>query len=99
MVPISAVYVRMSSLLADLGSIASDLNAEIKGLKDRIRNLGISWLGTAYETYSIRLIKDLEIMERTSEGVIEMCGLLCLSLSRYQDTEMKTSDIIGGLER
>ena len=38
-------------------------------------------------------------MERTSTDIMIMSGLLYISLSRYQETEMKVADIIGGLGR
>lgn len=99
MIPLSAVYVRMNGLLEELGTIAVRMNREIGRLREGAQLLGISWLGTAYEAYSRRLLSDIENMEHTSEDIMIMSGLLYMSLSRYQDTEMKVSDIIGGLGR
>lgn len=97
--PLSAVYVRMNALMEELGTIAVKINREIAGLRDRARPLSISWTGTAYEAYSRRLLSDIEKMERTSTDIMIMSGLLYISLSRYQETEMKVADIIGGLGR
>ena len=97
MIPIDAVYISMNSLLSELGTASVNLNREINGLKDRLQTIGISWKGTAYEAYSVRLFEDLETMEHTSAGILMMCKLLYSALSMYQQTEMKVADIIGGL--
>ncbi len=99
MVPINALYVRMSELLNELGTLSFGMIREITGLRERLSGIGISWSGTAYEEYSRRLLRDLDTMENTSKGIAVMCSLLYISLSRYQDTELKVADIIGGLGR
>lgn len=97
MLAINAVYVRMNGLLTELGNASVNLYREIAGLKDNLKNMGISWAGTAYEAYSLRLFEDLETMELTSARVVVMCELLYCALSMYMETEMKVADIIGGL--
>lgn len=99
MIPLSAVYVRMNGLLEELGTIAVKTNREIARLNDTIQSLGINWDGTAYEAYRRRLVSDIESMECTSEDILIISSLLYVSLSRYQETEMKVADIIGGLGR
>lgn len=95
--PLNAVYVRMNELLEELGRVTAGVGREIACFKDRAEVLGISWLGTAYEVYSRRLLSDIEAMEQILAEVVVMCSLLCTSILRYQETEMKVSDIIGGL--
>lgn len=99
MVPINAIYVRMRELLNELGILSVCMTCEVTDLKERLAGIGISWSGTAYEAYSRRLIRDLDTMENTSKGIAVMCTLLYISLSRYQETELKVADIIGGLGR
>ncbi|MBR4719087.1 MAG: hypothetical protein IKP31_02465 [Lachnospiraceae bacterium] len=97
MIPIDAVYIRMNGLLINLGTASVNLYREINDLKDRLQTIGISWSGTAYEAYSMRLFDDLRAMEHTAAGIVVMCELLYSALSMYQQTEMKVADIIGGL--
>ena len=97
MEPLSAFYVRMNGLLLDLAGVSSHISCEISKLKDNLSDIGISWKGTAYEAYSRRLFEDIESMERMAGGMVKFCSLLYISLTRYQDTEMKVADIIGGM--
>lgn len=96
---LSAVYVRMNASLCDLARVTLSVRREITRLKDSINGIGISWKGTAYEAYSRRLYEDLESMEQVSEGMVTFSSLLYIALTRYQDTELKVADIIGGLGR
>lgn len=99
MQPVDAVYIRMSSLLSELGVVSKRICDELEGLKERLKYLGISWEGAAYDEYSRVLAEDISVMEMTAYSIQVMYRLLNTSLTRYQETEMKVYDIIGGMGR
>ncbi|MCR5235535.1 MAG: hypothetical protein K6E53_16775 [Lachnospiraceae bacterium] len=97
--PVDAIYVRMSSLLSELGTVSKRMCDELASLKDRLKYLGISWEGSAYDEYMRVLSEDIMLMEMTAYSIQVMYRLLNRSLTRYQETEMKVYDIIGGMGR
>ena len=99
MLPLSAVYVRMKELLDELGVVSENLYVKITGLEDAISNLGISWEGTAYEQYSIRLRDDLNFMKAKALNLKVMYLMLSTLLAGYQNTEINVGSVIGGLKR
>ena len=96
---ISAVYVRMSTLLDELGEAAFGFYNEISMLRDKLSRLGIAWEGAAHDEYLRVLLEDIEFMEAWAEDIGTMYSLLRIALSRYQYTEMKVNSIIGGLRK
>ncbi len=96
---VDAVYVRMSLMLTELGTVSKRLYDEINSLGDRLKYLGISWEGEAYDVYSRTLLSDLCLMELTACNLKLMYGLLHTALTRYQETEMRIYDMIGGMGR
>ena len=96
MVPVNAIYIRMRDLLDEFGNASFRLTNEIAELKENLRDLGISWEGAAYDEYSRVLLSDLDHMESMAAGIGTMYTLLFLALSRYQETELKVSGMIGG---
>ncbi|MCR5357662.1 MAG: hypothetical protein K6E63_09730 [Lachnospiraceae bacterium] len=99
MKPLSAVYVRMKGLLDELGVVSENLYGKIAGLEEAISGLGISWEGTAYEQYSIRLKDDLNFMKAKALNLKVMYLMLSTLLAGYQNTEIKVGSIIGGLKK
>ncbi|MCR5604139.1 MAG: hypothetical protein K6G27_10625 [Lachnospiraceae bacterium] len=97
MQPISAVYTRMDDLLSGLGEIAGKINKEVSLLQDKLKNLGISWEGAAYDEYSRALLGDFLIMQMTAANIQVMYTLLYKALSVYQQTEMEVMGTIGGM--
>ena len=98
MQPISAVYTRMNGLLKELGVAAAHMYKEITSLRDRLKNLGISWEGAAYDEYSRVLLEDLMLMEMTAANICVMYRLLLGGLTGYQQSEMQVADLIGGMK-
>ena len=98
MQPLSAVYTRMNSLLTEMGTVSQQFGREISMLQDKLKNLGISWEGAAYDEYSRALLEDLMIMEMTAANIRLMYGLLYRGLTGYQQTEKQVNDLIGGMK-
>ena len=96
MQPVSAVYTRINSLLQELDETSQRLYSEVSMLKDKMKFLGISWEGAAYDEYSRVLAGDLMIMEITALNVRIMYRLLLDALTGYQHTELMVSEMIGG---
>ena len=99
MVPLSAVYVRMRGLLDDMGVVSEELYAKLTGLEESLAGLNISWEGTAYEHYSIRLREDMEFMKAKALNMKVMYIMLSTFLTGYQNTELKVSSVIGGIKK
>ena len=98
MQPLTAMYIRMNSLLSELFTVSERLCKEIASLQDKLKHLGISWEGAAYDEYSRVLLGDLMIMEMTAANVNLMYRLLFSSLNDYQQTETLISNTIGGMK-
>ncbi|MCR4807746.1 MAG: hypothetical protein K5857_08725 [Lachnospiraceae bacterium] len=94
---VNAIYVRMSTLLDEMGSVSDRLYREIRGLKDRLKDLHVSWQGEAFSAYSRVLMEDLAVMEITALDAILMYRILALALKRYMQMETSVSEAVGGL--
>ncbi|MCR5421857.1 MAG: hypothetical protein K6E98_12740 [Lachnospiraceae bacterium] len=92
---INAIYVRMSSLLTELGMVCAQLYKETDILTDKLKYLGISWEGAAYDEYARVLMADLMMMSMTVANMNKMYRSLHFALTEYQRTEMYVFDAIG----
>lgn len=97
MTTISAIYVRMNTLMSELGGLTDMLYKELVRLREALEPLGISWEGSAEDVYMQRLMKGLLQMEMTSIEIRIIHNLLYEALTSYQKTESNIERIIGGL--
>lgn len=98
MQPLSAVYIRMDSLLKEMGTVSQRFIKEVSALQDKLKNLGISWEGAAYDEYSRVLLEDITVMEMTAANIHIMYRLLYSGLTGYQQTEKQVYDLIGEMK-
>lgn len=97
MQPVGALYTSMDNLLSELGEVSGKINKEMAELQDKLKNLGISWEGAAYDEYSRVLMGDFLIMQMTAAGIQVMYRLLYNALTDYLQTEMQVMETIGGM--
>ena len=93
-----ADYVAMNKQLVKLVDISADVENKLNDLEETVMDLDIFWDGEANAAFMLNVKLDFFKMQVLLKSINKSAACLMLAIGKYQQTEAKVEEIIGGMQ-